>query len=88
MEIINSFIPTLSHCSMHITFLDSKVFDIYLLLCENGYCLSMPDDEQEFLFGTKEELSNKLKTYIEKYEISSIKLKGIDYRSMCVYEKL
>ena len=72
---------------MHITFSESKFFDIYLLLYENGYCLSMPDDEREFLFGTKEELSNNLKPYIEKYEIESIKVNGIDYRSMCVYEK-
>ena len=86
---INSFIPTLLYCSLKINTSKSKT--IYIFLCGNGYCLSIPDDEEEGISQTPEEFSINIEKYFENHEIEihSIELKGPKpmYASSFIYKK-
>ena len=80
VKMVETFIPTIEFCGICVYFAGPDEFRIVMCSLGEGYgyCLydSKPDVEYEYKFKTIEEVAQKAKEYLDKYEIVDFKVSG------------
>jgi len=80
MSIITDFSNTLKYCSITVVFVNPKYFDLLMSMNKDGYYLF--EGDYKFFCKTKEELLQKVKTYLDINEVENIEIVGNWSRSI------
>ena len=74
VKMVETFIPTIDHCGLGVEFVGGS--RIFMTQIEGGYCLYDRETHVEHNFKTKEEVAQKAKTYLAKYEVDDVTISG------------
>jgi hypothetical protein len=74
VKMVETFIPIIDYCTLGVDFVDGS----RILMCSicGGYCLFDRKTRVEHNFKTKEELAQKARTYLAKYEVENVTISG------------
>jgi len=79
VKMVETFIPTIDHCGLGVEFVDGRrIFMCSIYEESNSFCYCLYDREThiEHKFNNKEEVAQKAKTYLAKYEVGDVTISG------------